>query len=443
MRWACCALLAASACYSPASFGNEPCVVATPHCPSGQTCVASGSDGSGVCTSSNAGSSDGGDPPSGDAGPCAGKLITSKLLGSVCLSAAPTGAVTLGPTINTGSVAAGTGCTELVPQASGPALCVIAGASIDIPTNVTVQAVALAPTGSAMTATSPLVLIATGSITIEGTLDASSHFQATVGGIPALGAGARTATGCLVTGADGQPGTADSGGGGGAGGSFGSAGATGGTGGNNGNVGRGNPGAASPPTGLTGGCPGGKGGDGSGAPTGGDNSGGGGGNGGGAVLLLAGDSISVTGKISASGAGGTGGGRGVNSSGGGGGGGAGGMIALEATRITVTGAVFANGGGGGGGGGNAGGNDAGKPGTDPVAPGTPAAGGTTTNNGGAGGAGSFFSTAAGNTAPVAGRNGSGNQPECGGGGGGGGAGAIRVYGPAASSIGGTVSPPAM
>ncbi|HEX3758682.1 MAG TPA: hypothetical protein VHW23_08240 [Kofleriaceae bacterium] len=439
MRWACCAVLAASACYSPTFSGGEPCEVATNRCPSGQSCVASGADGTGVCTATNR-SGDAGDDAtsSGDGGACAGKLVTSKLLGSVCLSATPTAAVTLNATINTGSVASGTGCTEIVPQASGPSLCVIAGASIDIPSGVTVQGVALAPSGSTAAATSPLVLIATGSITIEGTLDVSSHFQATIGGIPALGAGARTATGCLVAGADGQAGTGNSGGGGGAGGSFGGAGAQGGTGGNNGNVGRGSPGAASPPTMLIGGCPGGKGGDGAGAPPGGDSSGGPGGSGGGAVLLLAGDSISITGKVQASGAGGSGGGPGFNSSGAGGGGGAGGMIGLEATRVTVTGSVFANGGGGGGGGGNVGDNDAGKPGTDPSVPLTAAAGGTATNSGGAGGAGSV-----GTTTPVAGKNGGGNQQECAGGGGGGGAGAIRVLGPAASSIGGTVSPPAM
>jgi hypothetical protein len=66
-----------------------------------------------------------------------------------------------------------------------------------------------------------------------------------------------------------------------------------------------------------------------------------------------------------------------------------------------------------------------------------ASGGGGTNNGGNGGAGSV-----GSTEPVAGKNGSGQIPTCGGGGGGGAAGVIRVFGPAPSSSGGSISPPA-
>jgi hypothetical protein len=441
MQWACCAAIVLSACYSPNLLGGAPCSLTTNSCPTGQTCVASGSGG--VCMLEHGGTPDaGGDAAMGsDAdGACAGKLVTSKLLGSVCLSAAPTAPVSFAATatIDTGSVAATTGCTQILPQTGGPSLCIIAGTTIDIPVSATARVVGLVPSGSTATALNALVLIATQSITIEGTLDVSSHVGETTTGIPSFGAGSRTPAGCLVAGVDGQAGSGASGGGGGAGGSFGEAGGAGGTGGgSNGTVARGNPAAAAPPTQLVGGCPGGKGGDGAGALMVPDGSGGSGGGGGGAVLLLAGTSINIAGKVNASGAGGISGAAGNKSSGGGGGGGAGGMIGLEATTIAVTGSLFANGGGGGGGGGNQGVNDAGKNGSDPAVPLTAAAGGTATNNGGAGGAGSV-----GATAPVAGKNSSGTDTHSAGGGGGGGAGAIRVYGAPASSIGGTVSPPA-
>jgi hypothetical protein len=434
MRWACCAVIALSACYSATISEGAPCDVTTNYCPLGQTCIASGG-GSGICISGRADA--GGDAmPAGDGGgACAGKLFTSKLLGSVCLSTAPTAQVSLASTIDT----AATGCAEIVPQqAGGPPLCIIAGMTIDVPLSATLRAVSLVG-GTTPTTPHALVLIATQSITIEGTLDVSSHFNETNGGTPSFGAGVRMPADCLGQG-DGQSGSQNSGGGGGAGGGFGTSGAPGGTGGNNGNVAGGTPVPAASPTVLQGGCPGGHGGDGSGSGPNGTSVGGPGGRPGGAVFLFAGDSITIagTGKINASGSGGGGGGDGTISSGGGGGGGAGGMIGLEAPRITVMGAVFANGGGGGAGAGNKGdGTDVGNRGSDPTSPSAAAPGGGGTANGGNGGVGSV-----GSTAPVAGRNGSGQFPGCGGGGGGGGAGVIRVLGPAASSIGGTISPPA-
>lgn len=435
MRWACCAAITLAACYSPSLSGGAPCQVTSNRCPIGETCVASGGGGDGVCTSDRGRPVDaGGDMPPGDAGPCAGMAITSKFLGSVCLAAAPTSPLSLsGATVNTANIPTGS-CTQLVPQSGGPALCVLAGTMIEIAAGATVRAVGVNPVGSTAAWTNPLVLIATQTITIAGTFDASSHFSETVGGQPALGAGARTIAGCFATGVDGPAGSGNNGGGGGAGGSFGTVGGVGGNGGNNNNTGHGSPAATMAPTLLAGGCPGGHGGDGAGGMV----SGGAGGNPGGAVYLLAGQSIVVSGKLNASGAGGVGGIEGNNSSGGGGGGGAGGLVVLEAPQVSVTGTVFANGGGGGAGAGNVGdGNDNGKPGVDPAAA-TPAApGGGGTSGGGNGGAG-----AAGTAAAAAGNKGGGNAPQSAGGGGGGGAGVIRVLGPSPTSIGGTVSPPA-
>ncbi|HEX3483149.1 MAG TPA: hypothetical protein VHT91_49400 [Kofleriaceae bacterium] len=439
MQWA-CAAIALSACYSPNLAGGSPCELTTRLCPTGQSCIASGGAGAGICMPDRSATTDAGTGTSSDGGTCLG----GHLLGSVCVSAAPAGPITLtavGGPINSGTVAAG-GCTELVPQTGGPALCVIAGTTIDIPAAVTVRAFAVS-SNAAATGTNPLVLFATDSITIEGSIDAASHINDTLaGGIPALGAGARTAVGCAVTGLDGVMGkpvggsSQDSyGGGGGAGGSFGTLGGAGGNGGNNNNVGHGNPVLGSVPSLVVGGCPGGSGGPGDG--------GGGvgiGGAGGGAIYLLAANSITIAGKINASGAGGSAGGSGNFSSGGGGGGGAGGMIGLEAGTVAImTGAaVFANGGGGASGSGQTDG-DSGSPGTDPTGPATAAGAGPGKDGGGAGGAGSVSSGTG-----AAGTKGGGNNTaqECAGGGGGGGGGVIRIFSTQPAMIQGAVSPPA-
>lgn len=432
MRWAAAAAaaVAASACYAPALPAGSPCDPARSSCPNEQTCVPTGG-GAGVCMAMGRTVDAGSDSAPVGKGPCLG----GKLLGSVCLAQAPTGPVSLGGSqpLNTAAVGAG-GCTEIQPQTGGPSLCIVAGTTIEIPASASLRAIALVPAGSTTPSTNPLVLFATQSITISGALDVSSHVNETFGGTPGLGAGARTEVGCLAAGVDGPVGSNMAGGGGAAGGSFAGAGAAGGNGGNNNNIGHGNPAAPLATNVLVGGCPGGHGGDGDG------NNGGGapGGGGGGAVYLLAGDAISITGKIDASGSGGGGGGAGGQSSGGGGGGGAGGMIGLEATHIAVmtAAALFANGGGGGAGGGNAADNTAGTPGADPSAPGAAAAGGAGTSGGGAGGAGAF-----GTTAPTAGVKGSGNQPESAGGGGGGGVGAIKVFAAQTPSLAGQISPP--
>jgi hypothetical protein len=437
MRSGLYALLALSACYAPSISGGVPCDPAAASCPLGQSCQAAG-DGF-ACLSRDAG------PDPIDAGidgapPDGAFCIGDHLLGSVCLSREPTAAVVLSGAapINSGTVAPG-GCTEIVAQASGPSLCVIAGTTITVSSGVTVRAFAVEPTASAAAGTNPVVLIATQTITIAGTLDVASHAGELIAGMPVLGAGARTAVGCAAIGLDGtqgRPANQDRsfGGGGGAGGSLGSLGGAGGGGGNNNQVAHGNPVAGTAPTVLAGGCPGGNGGNGDTA--GGGGGGGIGGGGGGGVYLLAGSSISISGKVNASGAGGGKGGPGEFSSGGGAGGGSGGLIGLEAPAIMIPtgGTLFANGGGGASGSG-VDVTDMGTSGSDPANATTAASGGTGNDGGGAGGVGSVAVGAG-----SAGKNGS-AQVEAAGGGGGGGAGVIRVFGVSASSVTGAISPP--
>src|SRR5689334_6358272 len=110
MRWA-CAAVALSACYSPNLVGGSPCDLTTRRCPTGQSCIASGGAGGGICTPDRSALTDAGTGTSSDGGTCLG----GHLLGSVCVSTAPAGPVTLtavGGPINSGTVAAG-GCTEM------------------------------------------------------------------------------------------------------------------------------------------------------------------------------------------------------------------------------------------------------------------------------------------------------------------------------------------
>jgi hypothetical protein len=241
----------------------------------------------------------------------------------------------------------------------------------------------------------PLVLIATGTITIaEGdTLDARG---ATIGPGPGSNpsdCGAPPSG--MVSGGNG---------GGGAGGSFGS---KGGSGANGGAAAGGpaNAAASTPVNKLRGGCPGGSG---AGTTVA-------GGNGGGAVLMIAKTKIQIDGTLTVSGAGGLGG---KSAKGGGGGGGSGGMIVLHAPMVSIgdNARLIANGGGGGGG---AGAMDDGVSGDDATMLGTAAAGGGTNGPGTtAGGAGAFKATDAVTPANAGGGGG--------GAGGGGGVGVIRV-----------------
>ena len=258
--------------------------------------------------------------------------------------------------------------------------------------------------------TRPLVLAAVTSMTLSGSIDASS-FGAK------LGPGANPSQ----CGTAGNGVGALNGGGGGAGGTFTTPGGAGGAGEG---VAGGSPVAATPTSNvLRGGCKGGQGMPGVGVTAT------EGGNGGGALYLASRGTITINSNIDASGGGGNGGALGRN---GGGGGGSGGMIVFHAETLTIasTARVFANGGGGGGG---AGTNDPGDPGADPTPPNitVPAQGGQANtggrSQGGNGAAGTTNATA-------------GSDLGAGGGGGGGGHGLIRVLRDGISFPAGTASP---
>jgi hypothetical protein len=312
-----------------------------------------------------------------DSGTCYGTgLVTA------CFAAAPTGTKTLTNDIDTGT------SSECDNDPRNAAWCVIAGASISVPTTVRV------------TGTRPLVLVATGTITIAGLLDASSKRAGQLGAAANPGA-------C-------NAGTAPGTGGGGAGGSRGNKGGDGG-GGLNAQTG-GTAGNTLTASTLVGGC---RGQDGNGTNEG------AGGNGGGALYLIAETSINVTGNVNASGAGG---GAATTNSSGGGGGGAGGFIGLDAPTVTAAGNIVANGGGGGEG---SGGATPGNPGADVTALTAAAGGSGGTINGGDGGDGAIDGAATGEPGTT------GNN---GGGGGGGGLGIVRLDRATSIGGGGTVSP---
>lgn len=255
-------------------------------------------------------------------------------------------------------------------------------------------------------------VLATGEISIGGTLDASGS----VGPV----AGSRTQVACAT--AAGVDGDADANGA--PGGSGGALGADGGDGGD----GDGNQSETAGPEGGTaitfagvplGGCPGGAGGTGM-------NFGGIGGAGGGAVDLIAAGALAVGGTITA---GGGGGGPGLALTGGGGGGGSGGTILLEAATATISGNLAANGGGGGGGAGTTSGGVGtfGQPNT------TVAGGGSAGTFGSGGGDGGTSASPAGESVDV-------DAPDGGGGGGGGGVGFIALDAATQSIAGSTITP---
>jgi hypothetical protein len=307
--------------------------------------------------------------------------------GKVCFAPADAPAATL--EINTALSTDGSMCSTKVVDA--PPWCVIAA------TDLTLDAGTIAVTGS-----KPLVLVATGTLTVNGMLDAASHRM------PAqAGPGHDPAAMC-------DAGTPPTGNGGGAGGSFGSVGGGGGDGNNQNNSG-GTSGLVEGAA-MRGGCLGqdGK----AGAPA----DAGTGGFGGGAVYLIAGTEIIVSGAINASGASGS---TGTNNKGGGGAGGSGGLIGLDSQTVIATGGfIFANGGGGGEG------ASAGNPGDN---------GNESINGAPAQGAGSHPGGDGGAGAAQGATVGDGGNSGDGGGGGGGGVGAIRLY-QATSITGGTVSP---
>jgi len=364
-------------------------------------------------TGQNGPADDSGSTGSDGAGPGSDAAVTSVdaricfgagLLLNVCLASPPDQALSLPGSVNPLDTGVDANCQKIVPQTSGPELCVIAGKTA----TVSGSFVAIGKR--------PLVVIGADAVTVTsaGTLDVSSKINPR-----RAGAGANTGT-CTTAGAGEND---EGGGGGGAGGSFGTVGGKGGTGDvndngtpKNGNAPGGAVGAAQPaPAILRGGCGGGAGGD--GAETDATHTGGAGGDGGGAVYLIAGNTITIAGNVFASGAGGgtTPGSAGVEQ--GGGGGGAGGMIGLDAPIINVPGRVVANGGGGGGGGGN---SNGGAPGGDGTTTGwnTRAAGGNSDADAGDGADGTTFNT----TTNVDGQGANG-----GGGGGAGGLGLVWIY----------------
>jgi hypothetical protein len=307
----------------------------------------------------------------------------------VCLQALPTMPLVVGSTMTIDTT---TDCAETT-MGTANGVCVVAATVIEVSAGATLRA-----TGSR-----PLVLLATTSIVVTGTLDAASHRGGTAG------PGANPAA-CPT----GTAPTAAGGGGGGYGGTFVTLGGDGGeclTRGAKGIA----PTTAEVPVSLRGGCPG---------IAGASTNPGAGGAGGGAVELNA-ASIMVSGSVNASGAGGQGG---TSNDSGGGGGGSGGMIVFDTATLAVTGMVMVQGGGGGGGSGNSG---SGTPGADPTVAGVGAAPGDGYHAvGGVGGAGGT-----GAIATDAGDAEAGNL--IGGGGGGGGAGVTK--GPNATTE--MISPP--
>lgn len=310
---------------------------------------------------------------------------------AVHLSSLPAGPVTLTSDINTTNNTAPCSTTADWVGTTQPSACFVVG------TNITHASGTITVDGSR-----PLVLIATGTVKIMGTLDVASHAIAPAN----IGPAANDSTCGTAT----APGTSANGGGGGAGGSFTTKGGNGGKGDNNNTAG----GVASSqltplPDHLRGGCPGQAGGAGG--------SGGVLGAGGGALYIVAGTTIDLrAGGINASGAAGS---AGV-SRGGGGGAGTGGMIVLSAPSILSDSAtrLAANGGGGGAGAtGTAMGNEAALSNPTTTALGGQATGGCVNENGGGAGAAGATAATAGGT--VTGSN-------CGGGGGGGGMGYIQT-----------------
>lgn len=343
---------------------------------------------------------------SGDGGGSSDAAIADAISGSncvtvaavkltFCLAEAPTGAPVFAngqTTIATG-LGTGSACTPVTAE-SAPA-CVLAGSDVTVPNNVQLEAA-----GSAV-----LVLYATDTIQIAGTIDVASHSVGMFAGLPGAGAGGSAC--------DAGSAPTNGGDGGGAGGSYST---QGGSGGNGDFLTVPEPGGSAGallPIGLHGGCTGQPGAvTAAGVP-------GAAGTGGGVLIVIA-PTIMLTGGAIIDASGAAGGGAIGAVAGGGGGGGAGGLIMLEGATITADPGVIvlANGGGGGGGAGTIG--IAGS-GGDPMAPDAPAVGGKGSGGGGSGGSG-FAQLAGGPQDADAGSA----SVSAGGGGGGGGAGYVHT-----------------
>jgi hypothetical protein len=299
-----------------------------------------------------------------------------------------------------------TNCDATVQRTSETELCVIAANTVTISTPMHVSGAR------------PFVLISFGSMSIDHTLDADSHFQEPgAGGTSTCLSAAQGADAAAVGGVAGS---------GGAGGTFGTA---GGAGGNSDGVAGGTVQLGPDPLVFHAGQNGGSGGNGP-AGTGAGPCG----LGGGALYLYAKGALTVNAAVTAFGFPGDGGSAGF---GGGGGGGSGGMIIIASptsTTLPSSSVVAATGAGGGAGGSAAG---AGGRGNSPIvsAAAAPAQGGTPNGSAGGGGRGS---TGPCNMCSDAFPGGDGVGE--GGGGGGGGAGLIYIY-PANATEAGVIYPP--
>lgn len=356
-------------------------------CPSGYACNTQD-----VCTRSGGGADDAApddgaiaphdsspDAPPTDAMFCLGR---AQSIFRPCFASPPSGNLSL-----TGAVDTSAASSRCDATASNAEVCVIVAGTILIPSASTVT-----PTGSRA-----LVLAATTTVQIDGTVDLTGH-SFFLGG---AAAGSQLGP-C-------NPGTLPNNltGGGGAGGSFIRPGAGGGTA--NGSMGTQGAVISAVPT-LRGGCAGQ-----SGATGQAGGAGGRGGSGGGALYVMAGTSITVNSAVVAGGGGGAGGADSARS--GGGGGGSGGLIGFDAPAVNVgpSASILANGGGGAEG--SAGMPPGGMGGEDASSK-QVAAGGAGTSSGGDGGSGGFGSQQAMAGLPPFGGGGAG--------GGGGGMGLIRV-----------------
>jgi hypothetical protein len=287
--------------------------------------------------------------------------------------------------------------SALIVQPGGVEIRVVSADAVDLQEGAILRA----------TGKRPLVLVSWSDLTVAGVVDVGSRPGS-------AGAGADPETCPDADRQDGE--NSGDGAGGGGGGGFGSPGARGGDG-NAGDADGGDGGdPLSLPGALRGGCPGGD---------GGNQSAGDGGPSGGAVHLVARDTLTIAGIVTA---GGSGGGGSTGNRGGGGGGGSGGMIELEAgtVRLARTGVLASNGGGGGGGG------DGGValPGEDGRAAAAPARGGLRQGMGADGGDGAFADVAAER----------GEMANRGGGGGGGGTGFIVIRSATIDDAGAVLSP---
>jgi hypothetical protein len=298
--------------------------------------------------------------------------------------------------------------------------CIIAGSTITVTAGVTLRA----------TGARPLVLAATGNITIDGTIDVSSR-RATRApdALPeSIGAAGNSA---MCSAFRRNVDSSVDGGAGGAGGTFGGTGGGGGDGNYDVINARAQGGLAPmnpdelPMTQLRSGCRAQNGG-GSGPNA---TNGGRGGPGGGIVYLATKLGVVVNGVIAANGGGGMGGGAQA----GGGGGGSGGLIVLEGATIRRNGKLIANGGGGGEGGAIDVGEVIGADGSDGVAASSPAPGGNSGLPPSAGGEGGFRNAPGGAA---------GTFSDDAGAGGGGGVGFIRIHGPTSASASAVESPTA-